>query len=246
MSCFGKIGWGLLALSLAASGCSGRQSSARGEAVRTSAPPSHAPGQLPPDVDRESRNRLPIAKMDELDEEGRKLLASFQQRGLSITESAPRSIRIHSPRVSEYMTLGNQYLRYESGLDPRLREVTILLAARAMDQEYEWAAHEAAARKEGLSPEVIEIIRRDGPITAAATDKEAAIIRLGREALYDHRVTPETYARALELFGKKTLVDIVALMGHYTSTAILLNVFNQQLREGQQSTLPPRRSLAKQ
>lgn len=243
MSGCAKVGWLLLPLAFAqaGSGCSSRQNAAQSQPTQGSAAPSRPAGALPPDVDPGSRNRLPLPRMEELDEDGKRLLAAFQKQGLSITESAPRSIRINSPKVSQYMTKGNQYLRYESGLDPKLREVSILLAARAMDQEYEWAAHEATALKEGLSREVIDIIKHERPVTAAANEKEAAIIRLGREAFNDHHVTPETFAQAQKVFGKKTLVDIVALMGHYAATAILLNVFDQQLDAGQQSTLPPLR-----
>jgi 4-carboxymuconolactone decarboxylase len=241
MSCFVKIGCALLTVLLVCVGCSGPGQAPDASAQARAEPAARPATELPKDIHADSRNRLPMPRLEELDDEGKKLLAAFQARGTSITESAPRSIRIYSPKVAEYMTMGNQYLRYASGLDPKLREVTILLAARGMDQEYEWAAHEAAGLKEGLSQEVIDIIKHGKPITAAVSEKEAAIIRLGREALYDHRVTSETFAHALQLFGKKTLVDIVALMGHYTATAILLNVFDQQLREGQQPSLPPLR-----
>jgi hypothetical protein len=43
-------------------------------------------------------------------------------------------------------------------------------------------------------------------------------------------VTSATAARALNLFGKQELVNIVSLMGDYASTAILLNVFDQHVR----------------
>lgn len=192
---------------------------------------------LPPDVDPETRSRLPRPRPEELDDAGRKLLASIREGG----DSAPRTIRLNSPKVGEYMTAGNQYLRYESGLDPKLREIAIMLAARAMDQQYEWTAHELAGREAGLPQAIIDIIKRGEPVTGVTDEKQATLIQLGREALYDHRVTPETYARALKLFGKKGLVDVVSLMGHYTATAILLTVFDQHVAADQQPLLTPLR-----
>ena len=52
-------------------------------------------------------------------------------------------------------------------------------------------------------------------------------------------MSPETYARALTEFGPGRLVDLVALMGNYASTAALLTAFAMQLDPGQEK-LPPR------
>jgi 4-carboxymuconolactone decarboxylase len=54
------------------------------------------------------------------------------------------------------------------------------------------------------------------------------------------KVSPETFARALKLFGRKTLVDVVSLMGNYVATALLLVAFDAQLPEGQEPALPVR------
>ena len=45
-------------------------------------------------------------------------------------------------------------------------------------------------------------------------------------------------AEALRLFGKRGLVDLVSLMTSYSATAALLNAFDMQLPEGQESLLP--------
>ena len=125
----------------------------------------------------------------------------------------------------------------------KLREIAILLAARAMDQQYEWTAHENAGREVGLPQSVIDIIKTGAPVAGIADEKQATLIQLGREVLYDHRVEPDTYARALKLFGKKGLVDVVSLIGHYSATAILLTVFDQHLPPDQKPLLtPPRQS----
>lgn len=215
-------------------------SSARGDAGQSAASTSQTrpADALPPDIDPDTRSRLPRPRPDELDDLGKSLLAAIREGG----DSAPRTIRVYSPKVGEYMTAGNQYLRYESGLDPQIRELAILLAARAMDQQYEWTAHELAAREAGLPQTVIDLVNRSAPVTGVADERHAALIQLGREALERHRVEPDTFARALKLFGKKGLVDIVALIGHYTSTAILLNVFDQHVRPGQAPLLVPRQN----
>ena len=46
------------------------------------------------------------------------------------------------------------------------------------------------------------------------------------------------YAKALERFGVRGLVDLAALMGNYASTAAVLTVFDMQLDEGTTALLP--------
>jgi 4-carboxymuconolactone decarboxylase len=70
-------------------------------------------------------------------------------------------------------------------------------------------------------------------------DAEATVIALGREMIGNRKVSPETYARALKLFGPRMLVDVVSLMGNYVATALLLIAFDAQLPEGQEPPLPP-------
>ncbi|MGC2525578.1 MAG: hypothetical protein WA417_23490, partial [Stellaceae bacterium] len=54
----------------------------------------------------------------------------------------------------------------------------------------------------------------------------------------DRRVRSETYVRALRLFGPRKLVDLVALMGNYASTAALLSAFDMRLDPGLPAPLP--------
>lgn len=40
------------------------------------------------------------------------------------------------------------------------------------------------------------------------------------------------------MYGEKNLVDIVSVFGEYAGMAVLLDVFDQQLRDGQAPLLP--------
>ena len=197
-----------------------------------------SPAALPKDVYADSRNRLPLVQRDELDEYGKKVYdAAAAQEGRSLGVQGPTGIRLYSPPVAEYMNQGNQYLRYQSGLEPRLVELTILVSAREMDSQFEWAAHQPAALKAGLDLATIDIIKHRRSLTGLG-EKEAAIIRLGREALGKHQVSSDTFAQTLKLFGKQGLVNVVTLMAHYAATAALLTTFDQQLRPDQKPLLP--------
>jgi 4-carboxymuconolactone decarboxylase len=193
----------------------------------------------PDDIDPQSQCRLPLPRHDELDAEGQRIYDSLADpkggslRGLR----GPGGIHLHSPGLARHTRPLNRYLRQEAGLGGRLRELVILVTARELDSQFEWAAHEAEALREGLVPEIIETIRhrRD---TADLAEVDAVVIELGREIFTVRQVSPATFARALALFGRRKLVDLVALMGNYAATAALLTAFDMQLDADQPPPLP--------
>jgi 4-carboxymuconolactone decarboxylase len=190
-------------------------------------------GTFPKDIYPETGNRLPAIKRDALDDAGKKL---YDARDV-VDSYGPGTIRLYSLPVSEHMGAVNDYLRHKSGLDPRLVELAILVTARESDCEYVWTAHEPQGLKAGLQPEIVDIVKYRKP-TDGLADKDAVIIQLGREVLGKHHVSSDVAARALNLYGKQGLVNIVSLIGDYASTAILLNAFDQHVRPKDKPLLP--------
>ena len=190
-------------------------------------------GTLPRDLYPETGNRFPAIKREELNEAGKKL---YDARGVA-DGFGPGAIRLYSPPLAESMTAVNDFLRRKSGLDTRLVELAILVTAREMDSEYVWTSHEPAARKAGLEQQIIDTVKYRRPLTALG-EKEAVIVQLGRDSISKHKVSSDTFARAVKLFGHQGVVNIVALMGDYAATTILLNVADQRVRPRDTSLLP--------
>jgi len=188
---------------------------------------------LPPDVNPETGNRFPKAQRDELDDAGKKLFDALP----ATARGGPSSVRIYSPPVAEATGLENDYLRKRSGMDPEVREMAILVTVRELNSQYIWTSHEPQAREAGVSQKVIDVIRDRRPLVGLA-EKEQVVIQLGREAVGENKVRPETFARALQLWGRQGLVNVVALMGNYAANAILLNTFDQQMNPGVTPRLP--------
>ena len=196
---------------------------------------------LPEDIDPESRCRLPLPQRTELDALGQKLYdETLDPKGGTIRGlKGPSGIQLHSPGVAQFARPLNRYLRYEAGFGGRVRELAILATARECDSQFEWAAHEKEALREGISPPIIEIVKhRRG--TEGLDEADAVIIELGRAIFGTRKVAREIFARALKQFGRRKLVDLVSLMGNYAATAALLTAFDMQLDEGQEPPLPPR------
>jgi len=136
-----------------------------------------------------------------------------------------------------------QIRRHSAGLDSlearvgsRLVRLTALIAARELDDPYQWTLHELAATDE-IEASVIDRIRYDQPVTDLA-ERDAALIELGRELFGANTISAATYARALTLFGQTDLVDLVESMAQHARDAIVLIAFRQQLPAGQDALLP--------
>jgi 4-carboxymuconolactone decarboxylase len=194
---------------------------------------------LPKDVDAESGCRLPLPKREDLDETGQKMFDHHvDPNGGSIKGlHGPGGVRLHSPQLSAALSPSSRYLRREADFSGPIRELIILTAARGMDSAFEWAAHEPEALHEGLPQTIIDVVKHRRPVDGLP-EKEATIILFGRQLFDDRRVSPEVFAAALRIFGRKTLVDMVGLMGNYASTALLLAAFDMQLPDGEVAELP--------
>jgi 4-carboxymuconolactone decarboxylase len=193
---------------------------------------------MPSDIDPKSGFRLPLPKREDLDEAGKKHYDRVSAPGASIAGlQGPSGIQLYSPNTAEHTRALNRYLRYEAGFTPRVREIAILATAREMDSQFEWAAHEPEALKEGVEPAVIDAIKHRKS-TAGLDETDATVIELGRQIFRDHKVTPETFAKAKALFGPTKLVELVMLMGNYAGTAALLTAVDMQLHAGQKPLLP--------
>ena len=194
---------------------------------------------IPSDIDPVSGFRLPFPDREQMDDDAKALYDRFcdPDGGSYVGLRGPGGIRLHSPQLALTTQAINNYLRRDAGIPRANRELSILVTARELDSQFEWCAHEEEALKEGISPEVIEIVRHRRPIEDLPED-QYVIIQLGREMFGDHKVASETFARALALFGDRHLVDFVSVMANYANTAALLCVFDMQLPEGKEPGLP--------
>lgn len=193
---------------------------------------------MPSDIDPQSGFRLPLPKREELDETGRKAFDHASTPGASIAGlQGPSGIQLYSPKAAEHLTALNRYLRYRAGLSPRIREIAILATAREMDSQFEWVAHEPEALKEGVPPNVIDVIKYRRS-TAGLDATDAVIIELGRQLWRAHKVSAQTFAEAKAIFGPHQFIDLVLLMGNYAGTAALLAAVDMQLHAGKKPLLP--------
>jgi 4-carboxymuconolactone decarboxylase len=183
---------------------------------------------LPKDVYPDSRSRIPLIKREDLEEDRR---GGYDER------VSPSSTSLAGLQGPGGLGLNGSRNLSETGVDRRLQELARLVVSREMDQVFEWGMHEPVALKEGLEPEIIDVIRYRKPLTGVPA-KEASVIQLGREIFQNHKVSSETFANVLKHLGKRNLVDLCRFMGNYATTAILLHTVDLHLPYDREPRLP--------
>jgi len=197
-----------------------------------------AQSRLPADINPESLARLPLVQRADLNDEGRRIWDYVAGAGRAMPKTGPAPLSMYSPKAAEAIHSLNQYLR-TTVVGSRFFELSALIAAREMDQQYEWSGHEPAGLRAGLEQSVIDVVKfnRD---TAGLAEKDATVIGLGRALFREHKVRPELWARTVELFGRQGAVEITAIMGDYAMAGIMLTAVDQQLPPERKALLPVR------
>lgn len=136
----------------------------------------------------------------------------------------PFQALVHSPRLCEHVEALSTYCMRDSALPPRLRELTLLIAARTFDAEHSWLAHVDKAVGAGVDRDALQRLAQ-GLEPAFARADEQILHRFSVRLLTDHFVDDDTYAAARAELGERALVDLVASLGTFATLAMVLNTF---------------------
>lgn len=186
---------------------------------------------LPADIHPVTLSRLPPVTPADLDDAARRL---FETRENFTAGPGPTHVTVYVPRER---TLGIP-TGENSPVGPRLFQLAVLIAARELDQQYEWSAHEPAGLRQGLEQSVIDVVKYDRDVAGLA-EKDATLITFGRSLLRDNQVSSELWAEMVSLFGRQNTIDLIAIMGDYIRVGIMLNAVNQQQPANRPALLPP-------
>ena len=187
--------------------------------------------QLPPDINSVTLSRLPPVTPEDLDDEARRL---FNERQNFTPGPGPTHVTVYIPRERSLGVPTGE----NSPVGPRFFQLAVLIAAREIDQQYEWSAHEPAGLRQGLEQSVIDVVKYDRPVTGLA-EKDATLITFGRTLLRDNKVSSAVWADMVRLFGPQHTIDLLGIMGDYLRVGIMLNAVNQQQPASRPALLPP-------
>jgi 4-carboxymuconolactone decarboxylase len=186
--------------------------------------------KLPADLDPDSRARLPYLQRKDMDEANQKIFDILPGRSQDGILRGPLAFAAYNPGVAKALfDLHNAAVA--GALDPHVRELAILVACRETNYSLEWNAHEPAALKAGVDRKTIDAVRKNLALTGV-DEKDAVVIRFGRQLFHDNRMDSETFAKAAQLFGKKGAMDLVAVMSTYAVSGFYATAVDEHMPAG--------------
>lgn len=166
--------------------------------------------------------RLPMPALGSLDEAQRaaaQALIDGPRKGVY----GPFVPLLRSPVLLERMARVGEYLRFDSVLDSRLRELATCVAARHVSNQFEWSMHAPLAIKAGVAADAIEALRQGARPRTLAPDEQDTV-DFAHELVATHGVSDLTYRSALARWGERGIVELTALVGYFVMVSWLMNV----------------------
>src|SRR4029450_1618649 len=195
--------------------------------------------KLPSDLDPDSRARLPYLQKKDMDERGQKIFDALPGRSAEGVLRGPLAFAAYNPGVAQALfDLHNAAVA--GSLDPHVRELAILVACRETNYSLEWNPHEPTPLKAGVSPNTIAAVRNRRALDGV-DERDAAVIRFGRQMLHDNKMDPQTFAKAAQLFGRRGAMDLVAVMSTYAVSGFYATAVDEHMPAGRPDLERPAR-----
>jgi 4-carboxymuconolactone decarboxylase len=154
------------------------------------------------------------------------------------TLSGPFNVLLRSPEMGDLAQNLGTYIRYRTTVPRKLNEFAILITARALNVQYEWAAHHKYAMQAGLSPAIIDAVAV-GKKPASMQPDEEVVYNFTKELVDTKQVSDSAFHAAVDKFGERTVVDLIGVIGYYHFVSMMLNVDRYPMPEGAQPELKP-------
>jgi 4-carboxymuconolactone decarboxylase len=182
-------------------------------------------------------SRLPLPKPETMSAEQRRVHEAIRS-GPRGSVGGPFPVLLLSPEVADPLQRLGAYLRFGSPLPARARELATLIASRHWTCQFEWHAHAPLAHAAGVPPALVAAIReRKAPAFDDPADR--AVYEFATELLERGTVGDGAYGAALRILGAAGVVELVALLGFYTTIAMTLNAHQVPMPAGVAPPLAP-------
>jgi 4-carboxymuconolactone decarboxylase len=136
----------------------------------------------------------------------------------------PFSVLLHSPKLAAQLIPLVPFIHHECIVEARLRSVAILAATREYEAAYVWAAQVAAARRNGVREDLIDLIRAKGDPGKLPVE-EREIVTYARQLQRTNRVDQATFDALRNRHGVQWLVELTAVLGYFAMVSGVANAF---------------------
>jgi alkylhydroperoxidase family enzyme len=158
--------------------------------------------------------RLPYLDKSDLAPEHQDLLA----RNINLYR-----LMVHSPNGARAFSGLGQFIRFESRLDPRLREMAILQVGYLTRSVYEYTHHIKIGRGFGVTDDDVRAIADETAGRPSALDAPTrAVLRMAREMTAGLAASDETFAALRSQLDAEQLTDLVLIIAFYNAVVRFL------------------------
>ena len=173
--------------------------------------------------------RVPFATRENMDAAGQAVWDDIQTSRGGVQRNY--AALLNNPQAAGAFAGLGGYVRFETPLDPRVKAVAILTAAREAGGHYVWTVNQRGAKEANLSDDLISAIREfRAPAGLEAND--ATVVQFVLELLRQHRISDTTFEAMRSLVGDAGIVDTLIVVAYYHGLAHSLQALEVELPEG--------------
>jgi alkylhydroperoxidase family enzyme len=167
--------------------------------------------------------RLPLLNADDLPEADRDVL----ERPINLYR-----LFAHLPELARRYRQMGRWLRFESTLDQRLKELVILQVGVLTASPYETSHHVHLAQEAGLSDEDIAAIAAEtrGEPTSLG-EREKTLLRAARELTADIRISDATWTALGQWYSGTERLEFAVLISFYNMTIRIAGAANLDVED---------------
>jgi 4-carboxymuconolactone decarboxylase len=140
------------------------------------------------------------------------------------THTGPYPAFLRAPQLWEALQHVRLHLAQHSLLDASLREAAVLAIARHWRCTSAFASHHALAIKAGLDETLVAALAAGEAAPTGLDERNDLALRVVRELLREGGVEDALYDAALAVLGERALVEIVGLVGFFTTICLTINL----------------------
>ena len=178
--------------------------------------------------------RVPFAKRENMTPEGQQAWDEIESSRGGVARNY--AALLNNPQAAKYLATLGGYVRFQTHLDPRVKALATLTAAREAGGHYVWTVNQRGAKEAGLTDDIIAAIHEyRAPI--GLQPKDANVVQFVQELLRQHRISDATFEALRSQVGDAGVIDVLVVVGYYHSLAHCLQALEVELPEGVKSVL---------
>ncbi len=178
--------------------------------------------------------RVPFAQRDQMTPEGQQVWDEIESSRGGVARNY--AAILNNPQAARAFAALGGYARFETPLDPRVKTLAVLTAAREACGHYVWTVNQRAAREVGISDDVVTAIH-EYRAPAGLAPQDATVVQFVLELLRQHRVSDATFEALRTQIGDAAIIDMMVVVSYYHGLAHLLQALDVELPEGVTSAL---------